>query len=180
MIDCNTKQFHHILILSQKFRKAVYNQNPLQNKPLCDRQFDIILRNPSMLPCGRWLENVLKCDQNIDQITNKQIIINSFILSIAVDGQKHVLGGKRSGVLRERQASMSIFWLQLKEQLLHAPLCVVSCFASVHNEQNYPSFSFNWRKSIIHIIGPAGHFKAVDTYYKPAFQYLICMTSVFS
>lgn len=69
-------------------------------------------------------------------------------------------------VLRERQTSMDIFWLQLKEQLLHAPQCVVSCFTKVHNEQNYPSFSFNWRKSIIHMMGPAGHFKVLITYMK--------------
>lgn len=62
---------------------------------------------------------------------------------------------KTCRVQRERQTSADIFWLQLKEQLSHAPLCVVSCFTSVHNEQNYPSLSFSWRKSIIHITGRA-------------------------
>lgn len=65
----------------------------------------------------------------------------------------------RSG-LRERQTSMDILWLELKEQPLHAPLCVVSCFASVHSEPNYPSFSVSWRKSIIHIMGPRWTFES--------------------
>lgn len=68
---------------------------------------------------------------------------------------------KTCRVQRERQTSADIFWLQLKEQLSHAPLCVVSCFTSVHNEQNYPSLSFSWRKSIIHITGRARRSKTL-------------------
>ncbi len=82
------------------------------------------------------------------------------VLIIAGDGQKHVLDGKKlQRVPRERQTSVDILWLKMKEQLLHAPLCVVSCFASVHNEQNHPSFFFSQRKLTIHTTGCAGYLK---------------------
>lgn len=121
------------------------------------------------------MENFINtASHNLEQVTDKQTtcklkIINAFVWIIATDGRKHVLGGirkkkkkkKTCRVPRERQTSPNIFWLQLKEQLSHAPLCVVSCFTSVHNEQNYPSLSFSWRKSIIHITGRAGHSKTL-------------------
>ena len=121
------------------------------------------------------MENLLNtASYNLEPVTDKQTtcklkIINAFVWIIAPNGRKHVLGGirkkkkkkKTCRVPRERQTTTDIFWLQLKEQLSHAPLCVVSCFASVHNEHNYPSFSFSWRKSIIHITGRAGHSKAL-------------------
>lgn len=69
-----------------------------------------------------------------------------------------------STALRGRKLSTDIFWLQLKEQLSRAPLCVVSCLASVHSEQKILKLlSLNWRKSISHIITLLGLLKSLVT-----------------
>lgn len=72
-----------------------------------------------------------------------------------MDGQ-HVCSG-----LRQRRTSADILWLQLKAKPSRAPLCVVSCFASVHSQPNDASFTVSCGRGggfIVHVAG-----LAVDT-----------------
>lgn len=76
---------------------------------------------------------------------------------MAVDGQEHVLDGNKLQSTKG-ETSLNGHVLAAVERaeravlLLFQLLCVVSCIASVHSEHNYPSFSFSWRESIIHIM----------------------------